>query len=550
MVFFEDVEIFEHATGQHNMVFVLQKLPEEVDRGKGRIKIVRVLARNKDLPGNSINEKLSFLRTHIEENIDKKRYKDDLIKVFWSGAKQEEFPEDGGPWHLKYTAEEDNILTKISNNGEALSSFCNINSGVQSGADKVTQGNLENLSPESIERHNVTSGDGIFVLTRDEVESLNLTGSERKLVKRFVKNSDVDPYLIPEQKRSEQLYLIYSYDIDIDDYPNIRDHLKKYKPILKQKREYKKGRREWYELQWPRDQQIFESSKIVNPQRTPIETKASFAYTNEPLYASVDVYFTTLKEETRESLFYLLGILNSELIKFWLTYKGKRKGNQLELYRTPLSKIPIFEVDFDDPNEVHSYALIETKTKKIRMLMKQIQDKFTSLVSQKGFPKIITSNSIEVEKQDVMDKVHPQRLYSIRTHPSISIKDPENFKPNKFYLKEVGEIEDTLYGTKLGLKGKDNTEIYLEAPIDILEFLKTELRQRKSRSWSHIKENILVPKQIQTYKMKKEKAQTELDNLRSNILYEKKEINKLVLDLYGITDGTEINIIKNSTNRA
>ena len=37
----------------------------------------------------------------------------------------------------------------------------------------------------------------------------------------------------------------------------------------------------------------------------------------------------------------MLGILNSKVIYFWLFHRGKRKGNTLELYHTPLSNIPI-----------------------------------------------------------------------------------------------------------------------------------------------------------------------------------------------------------------
>jgi len=36
-----------------------------------------------------------------------------------------------------------------------------------------------------------------------------------------------------------------------------------------------------------------------------------------------------------------LGILNSKLALFWLYNRGKRKGDTLELFYDPLSKIPI-----------------------------------------------------------------------------------------------------------------------------------------------------------------------------------------------------------------
>ncbi|WP_300978482.1 hypothetical protein [Flavobacterium sp.] len=38
---------------------------------------------------------------------------------------------------------------------------------------------------------------------------------------------------------------------------------------------------------------------------------------------------------------YILALLNSKLFFLWLSYKGKRKGDMLELYQKPLSEIPI-----------------------------------------------------------------------------------------------------------------------------------------------------------------------------------------------------------------
>ena len=45
--------------------------------------------------------------------------------------------------------------------------------------------------------------------------------------------------------------------------------------------------------------------------------------------------------DTSIELKFILGLLNSKLIYFWLYNRGKRKGEMLELYLTPLSEIPI-----------------------------------------------------------------------------------------------------------------------------------------------------------------------------------------------------------------
>ena len=79
--------------------------------------------------------------------------------------------------------------------------------------------------------------------------------------------------------------------------------------------------------------------KIVSPQRSHINT---FAYTDCPWSASADVYFITTKDKSTP-IKYVLGLLNSKLIYFWLYHRGKRKGEMLELYLTPLSEIPLYK---------------------------------------------------------------------------------------------------------------------------------------------------------------------------------------------------------------
>ncbi len=41
----------------------------------------------------------------------------------------------------------------------------------------------------------------------------------------------------------------------------------------------------------------------------------------------------------------LLGFLCSKTIYYWLYFRGKRKGSMLELYQTPVSEIPLPEID-------------------------------------------------------------------------------------------------------------------------------------------------------------------------------------------------------------
>lgn len=81
--------------------------------------------------------------------------------------------------------------------------------------------------------------------------------------------------------------------------------------------------------------------KIVAPYRS---KDNRFSFTEKEAYGSQDVYYITEKDKDI-NLKYVLALLNSKLYYLWLYYRGKRKGNTLELYQKPLSEVPIINAD-------------------------------------------------------------------------------------------------------------------------------------------------------------------------------------------------------------
>jgi adenine-specific DNA-methyltransferase len=233
------------------------------------------------------------------------------------------------------------ILDKIMDKGKFdLSHYVNINQGIVSGADKVSPSMLEKkLSKAKILEHNIKLRDPIFVHQEP--------GPLKPWMKAFYKNSHIKPYKVDISNHQWILYLTDEDELSSHDLPF--QYLKAFKEVLQARRETKVGRRKWYALQWYRNQNIFESKKIVAPQRSRMNV---FAYVEQPFYASADVYFLT-----GQPLKALLGILNSKLIFFWLYTRGKRKGKDLELYAKPLSQIPI--LDFSCINIIDLEAWVD-----------------------------------------------------------------------------------------------------------------------------------------------------------------------------------------------
>ena len=58
----------------------------------------------------------------------------------------------------------------------------------------------------------------------------------------------------------------------------------------------------------------------------------------------MDIFYLTLKNQDF-SLKYMLSLLNSKLIYYWLEHNCKKKGNMFELIQKPLSPMPIRKID-------------------------------------------------------------------------------------------------------------------------------------------------------------------------------------------------------------
>ncbi len=222
------------------------------------------------------------------------------------------------------------LLDSIERNScHKLSDVCNVNQGIVSGADRLKRKHCKTLGvPYRGERP-------IFVFKAGEC-------SADPDLKPFLKNSDIGRYRLVKELSH---YILYSARGKLASRQKWLQHLKPYRPLLARRREVKKGVRDWFELQWPRAEKIFIGKKIVAPQRSATNT---FAYVEQPAYGSADIYYITLKQNSLYAtieegvlLKALTMYLNGNRVKLWLTYKGKRKGAQFELYASPLKEIPL-----------------------------------------------------------------------------------------------------------------------------------------------------------------------------------------------------------------
>lgn len=302
------IRVFDSAKGQHNLLFVFKKGPAV--HGKTVVK----------KPGSrvkSLEDALDQARTRLAEP---QGLFDRYGNIVLFGADRHVRLSEVMLRHARWT----------------LGDLCGIRQGLVSGCDRTTRRNLAGTG------ETLSEGLPIFVfLSPEEVPSALVTTG---FLKPFYKNSDIGAFRLDETDRR----ILYLTDHNLETAGResreaVLRHLSPYRKILERRREVRKNIRKWYALQWYREEALFTGPKLMVPHRA---KENFFAYSETPCYASADVYFIRKKEAGAEPfLKALCCVLNSDPVYFWLKNHGKKKGGQLELYHTPLKRIPLPDLD-------------------------------------------------------------------------------------------------------------------------------------------------------------------------------------------------------------
>jgi adenine-specific DNA-methyltransferase len=316
LINFNELKIFDSAKGQHNIITILEKRITD------------------DVAETCITKRIDVATLNILNRI--LTWQDGETNYY--KIKQKNLFEGSSNYIRINGVETDSsnpinvVLNKLKDSPKKLVEVSNINSGCDITISRITKKHLESFNG------NFEYGDGVFVINDDELKSIGLNNNEKLFLKDFIKNSDIFPYRITFSKDK----LIYiRWEDDIRDCPNLKKHLERFKKILVDQAQRYEEYYPWYALHRPRSQAIFESNeKILVPYRN---KRNIFGYSTKSVYSSRDVFFIT-KMDNQYDLKFLVGLLNSKLLYFWLYNKGKRKGEILELYYKPLSEIPIKEI--------------------------------------------------------------------------------------------------------------------------------------------------------------------------------------------------------------
>lgn len=209
----------------------------------------------------------------------------------------------------------------------------------------------------------VTGKNEVFLLKEEKVRELGL---EPQIVKQCVRGNQIRRYFI--QNITE--YVIYPYELVGDKinvmsvlklrtfYPKTWFYLEAQRKKLIGRDYFDNSKKAWYELWCQRNMEELSKKKILVPE---LADSNRFALADEYLFYGDTVCGITIKDVTKGSIFYILGILNSRLIEYFYKQTTVPKANRFYIYKTMfLKNIPIRTINFTDSNdEYHHYQIVE-----------------------------------------------------------------------------------------------------------------------------------------------------------------------------------------------
>jgi len=213
-------------------------------------------------------------------------------------------------------------------------------------------------------------GTGIFNLSMDEYNALNLSSQEKELVKPFYTSTELYKYYGNENNKLWVIYTTSKFKNKnaMNPYPHLKAHLDKFIPVITSDNKP-------YGLHRAREEQFFKGEKIVSLRKT---AEPCFTYTDFDCYVSQS--YNIIKSE-RFNLKSLTAILNSNVIKFWLRYKGKMQGDNFQVDKEPLLGLPLIVPT--EAEQIHISALVDQMIAAQEQLGSAISDSDKKFLQQR-----------------------------------------------------------------------------------------------------------------------------------------------------------------------
>jgi hypothetical protein len=237
-----------------------------------------------------------------------------------------------------------------------------------------------------------TGLDGVFVLqignnTKENNNTISLFSKatesyieiEKSILKPFLMGKDVKRY----QPNVINNYIIFPYEASgdktilmnknklSDNYPLAWQYLKLNQSIL-EKRENGRFKGTWWQYSRPQNLNEFDTLKIMTPE---IANGCQMTFDADGnIYHTTKVYSFAFNNSINEKLYYFLGVLNSNILWFYLKSTGYvLRGGYFTFKTNYLSPFPIPKINFKNETEKQSHDRIVSLVNEMLEAKKQLQ---------------------------------------------------------------------------------------------------------------------------------------------------------------------------------
>ena len=386
---------------------------------------------------NDIEVYLLLDNKHVRE-INKDRFKP--LNVDQSSLSERSWVFEISPT-ISYIEEKSEYRLGEDKKYDSYEGICNIGKGCSTGNNRIFQ--LAKISKS--------------VYEGAENKEVVLEDYEKQTLRLLIKNSDIRRY---SWKKRDQFW-IYLKNRKLEEFPNIKSYLNHFKPILERtQQKYKLDN--FYDYAAYRSLSLMnQSPKIVCPYQA---EKNRFALIDSPSVKTInetDITTLVIKKEYSNEInwFYLLAVLNSELIQYYCKLKNKKIYNLLDFRSNQVARIPISLNKQNEPFQAlvkYIMYLKSTENKKTKnsfsRVYQLINEFLNLLVFEMYFREMISSELNDYMRDNLksfpLDKLTSSNIASILQNWDNVIKD-NNMKRN---LREINslsnlkEVKQNLYG--------------------------------------------------------------------------------------------------------
>jgi hypothetical protein len=203
-----------------------------------------------------------------------------------------------------------------------------------------------------------------FKLERQTVSSF-LLGRE---IKRYQVLPSGKVVIVPYQVENGEVEFIAEKTMR-EEFPRTHAYLSTNKSDLEKRERGRMRGPNWYAYIYPKNIEIMRASKILVPD---IAEHASFALDEDGEYAFTSGYGITLRGDVVESPKYILGLLNSRPLDFYLkNISTTMRGGFFRYFTQFIEQLPIRRINFSDPADKARHEKMVSFVERMQALHKQ-----------------------------------------------------------------------------------------------------------------------------------------------------------------------------------